>query len=224
MKSNFVRGFVQAWFIVGLAALLLTGCGSRQSDREREMNLKLNQQLSALNEKIAQLDKQLADLRVETDQRLNLAVASSKQISAQIAQINSELVQRMELPLAKAKGQARPPVVLQEVPSEEIPLPASPRVETPRAVPEQTEGETAHVARFWFRLILILIIVAAVYFIVKIYLSRWSDDEDEDMDEDIGEEEEPGAESPDDKAARARDEPPGEAPPEKDDPKSWGGQ
>lgn len=163
------------WICSWVAGLLLLGamaCGgndqtSAEADaRLRELNNRLALQINTMQQHIYQLDKQIVEMRAQQDQRINEMTAASQALTSQLQQMRAVLT-----PGAVAEA----PQLL---------------VTPPGPAPEAVLDEGASPWLSLTRLLIVIVLLVAIFIIVKIFMSRAqeTDDEDEELDEPLRDE------------------------------------
>jgi hypothetical protein len=156
--------------------------GAPPADRAQQQ-AQLNQRLAGLQDRAAALNKLVADMQVDQQQRLQNMNTEVKLLNEQIAQLNRDLGVAGAPPVRPAA----PPLAAPSVPAPTAPRAVAPAGAEPAAEAVQPESSPS---RFLIRLILILIMIAAIAYIIKIFLGRWGEeDEEEEFGPESGDEE-----------------------------------
>jgi hypothetical protein len=176
MTTMMSRGLLLGLLLVSM--LFGSGCSDEkqpaagdQSPRERQ--IALTQRIAQIQEQVAQLEKQAAELRAEQNRRLDALHAQSQALTQQFMTLKQDLAGD-----AVAAPAPLPAVDIKVIPpapqASEVPL------ETPAPVKDSNP-----IMRF----ILVVILLVALWFIVKIFMGRWAAEDDltvEAEDEDEG--------------------------------------
>ena len=147
--------------------------GPTPEEKAQQQAQLLSQRLSNLQVQAAQLNQKLEVYRAEQEQRAKALINQSQELNAQIVALQTELsATGAPVPAGKtvqsAPSQPAPATQIQTV----APTIAA---QAPVASVEQKPA-----VRPLLRLILLIILLAAVAIIVKIFMGRWGEDEDEE--------------------------------------------
>lgn len=155
------------------------------------------QRMSTVLDQIAKQDKALSDLRVLQDQTLRKAVEANKALMEEFVALRREMSQTLGYETAQPVQPATPkpaiatPKIVAKTPAAALgvaPTKAPPQQVKAPAPETAPEKETSRIGKAILRLVLVVILLAAIWLIIKIFMGRWAEDDDDDDEEEEEEE------------------------------------
>ncbi|HOE97584.1 MAG TPA: hypothetical protein PK847_13490 [Candidatus Sumerlaeota bacterium] len=159
------------WLGAGILLILVVACSGQSAERPTatvstaERDAQLTQKLLEMQEQITNLEQQLAEMQADQTRQINRATQMGQNLSNQLAQMRQTLNAPAPAP-ADAPGPAIVP------PAGDQPLAPAPAVDA--------AGDSVNV---FLRFILVIILLCAIFFMVKLFMGRWNEEEEDEEEE-----------------------------------------